>query len=161
MTVLLAVLAFATGHAQGIGEGRLAVGLMQGLGDHSQTTTPAGAASFAFTVGPVALGPEAQFGLGDDRRIVTLGGMARVSLGKGPLEPYLTAGLGWYSWRPRGDFVSLDLFSGSLGAGLALHRGSPRLAVTLEGRYHDNLQNTDAPGSRRLVSLMAGALLRW
>lgn len=63
-----------------------------------------------------------------------LGLLVRYGRRCGPVRPYLTAGSGHYQWDD-------GFLGGSLGAGVAIPLHVPHAAISVEYRYHDNLQN--------------------
>ena len=147
--------------AQYVGEVSASGGLGYGAGVHPAAVSAGGTVSLSLWTRRFTLGPEGLYQrLGQGDYVLSLGGVARVPLAHGPVRPFATVGLGYYSWRAR-RAVSLDLLAGSLGGGAEL--GSPRrhVAWTMEGRVHSSLQRTGGAGSRRFVTMAAGMRVRW
>lgn len=63
-----------------------------------------------------------------------LGLIARYERRRGPVRPFVTAGIGFYDWDD-------GFLGGSLGAGVAIPLHVPHSVIRVEYRRHDNLQN--------------------
>ena len=144
--------------AQRIGELALHGGFASGLSG-GQPASAMVAGSFSFVRSRFSLGPELMYAVGGNRHIIAWGGVARLALGRGAIQPYLVGGLGSYNWEAA-NRVNTGLFSGSIGVGVLVGR-SATTRPQLEARFHDNLQNIDNPGPWRLLSLTAGLRLAW
>lgn len=145
--------------AQKIGEFTVSGGLAQGtesggLGSHAAIAT-----SFAFVKSGFALGPELLYIPGTPR-VYGFGGVLRVRLGGELGRAYLVGSLGGTSWR-RIQFIDARLFTGSIGAGMRLSGGSTRERLTIEVRYHDNLQNFGGSNAWGFLSVLGGVRFGW
>ncbi len=145
--------------AQRIGEFTVSGGASQGAESGGLGTRAALASSFAFVRSSFSLGPEVLFIPGTPK-VYGFNAAARFRLGRSDARPYLVGSLGGYSWR-QPQFVSTNLFTGSLGAGLRLGGEAGRERFTLEARYHDNLQRIQSPGRWALFTLLGGLRFGW
>lgn len=147
----------------------------------SRQTSPVGNGTLGgFTLGfgfgspKVTVGPEMIFQGGDSLRVRGFALAGRIRQGGSWIHPHLVVGLGAYAWQRR---VGLDssgtsggpirpwrevtYLSGSLGAGVTIGRWRGRLTGMVEGRFHRNLSQTRAEGSRSLVGVEAGLRVSW
>ncbi len=138
-------------------------------------TLGGGAASFAFVLGPFSLGPETMVFRGSERRLWTLGGVARLARPRGAVRPHLVLGAAHYGWDFRHPGFTFppdvnpspfwtgdtDYFSASLGAGVTVFPGDGWFGFTAEARAHRNLSTDGFAGPRPLVTLLAGLRVTW
>jgi len=127
----------------------------------------------SFVAGRFRLGPEAFVLRGPDRRIWSIGGVARYELKSGHIRPYGVLGTGLYSWdrpividvppTPAFDSWGSDasLLSMSLGGGASFGASESRLEATAEVRIHRNLARPELTGARSMVTLGLGGRFAW
>ncbi len=120
------------------------------------------------------IGPEALLLNGTTQRVRAFAIAARLRQRAGTVHPHLLAAIGAYSWQTRpvltlpelsvlggGDWVETDSFSGSIGAGLTVGGLTKPLSGVVEARWHRNLNQNGADGSRSLLAMTAGIRLVW
>lgn len=91
-------------------------------------------------------GFNARLGTGVDRRV----------------EPYLTAGSGFYVWTRDHSLGSLELIGYSVGAGVQLRNANGKRAVVAETRWQDNLSRSGNPdGKYGFYTFAIGGSLAW
>ena len=131
------------------------------------------AGDFSFVAGRFRLGPEGFVLRGPDRRVWSVGGVARSEAGSSRVRPYglLGAGLSWWD-RPiviavpptpafRSWGSDVNLVSISVGGGLSLGAPGARVAATAEVRVHRTLERPEFTGARSMVSLGVGGRIAW
>jgi hypothetical protein len=131
------------------------------------------AAHFSFVTGRFRLGPEGFVLRGPDRRVWSVGGVARYEAGSSGFRPFGVVGAGLYSWdRPLSIDVpptpafrswgsDVSLVSLSAGAGVSLGTRGSRLAAIAEARVHRTLARPEFTGARFMVSLGLGGRFAW
>ena len=127
----------------------------------------------SFVAGRFRLGPEGFVLRGPDRRVWSVGGVARYEGGTSPVRPYglLGAGLSWWdrpiviavpptpafrSWGSDANLVSL-----SLGAGMIFGAPGARFGATAEFRFHRTLDRPEFTGPRSMITLGVGGRIAW
>jgi hypothetical protein len=127
----------------------------------------------SFIAGRLRVGPEGLVLRGPERRVWSLGGIARYELGSSGVRPYGLLGAGHYFWdreymlenppfEPSPTWGSdVNLFSMSLGGGVNIGAPGGRLSAIAELRLHRNLQNKEQTGSRSMVSMGLGGRVAW
>ena len=161
----------------GVGAHAPAVSRRTGFQDPSgppESSAMAGVAGdLSFVAGRLRLGPEGFVVRGPDRRVWSIGGVARYEAGSSRVRPYglLGAGLVWWD-RPiviavpptpafRSWGSDVNLVSASVGGGLSLGVPGARLGATAEVRYHRSLKRPEFTGPRSMVSLGVGGRIAW
>ena len=131
------------------------------------------AGDISFVAGSFRLGPEGFFLRGPDRRVWSLGGVARYEVGTLHIRPYGMFGAGVYYWdrpvtidvppTPAFDSWGSDVSLGSVSVGGGVSLGAPgrRLAATAEVRYHRTLARPEFTGARSMVTLALGGRVAW
>lgn len=122
----------------------------------------------------VLIGPEAVLLAGGSQRVRAFAIAARLRQRVGALHPHLLASIGAYAWQQKtvltlpeltvlgeADWRETDYLSGSIGAGLTVGGLDKPLSGVVEARWHRNLSQNDAAGSRALLALTAGIRLTW
>jgi len=143
------------------------------IGPPNDSPMAGGMWDISFITGRFRLGPEGFVLRGPERRVWSLGGIARYEFGSSGIRPYGLIGAGAYFWDreyllepPLGaPFLTwgsdVNLFSVSLGGGLSVGSPRSRLSAIAELRMHRNLQQNDEAGSRPMVSLGLGGRVSW
>lgn len=164
---------------QGIGAYAPSVGRSPGYQEPIGPPAGNGLAGFAgdlsFITGRFRLGPEGSVLRGSERRVWSLGGIARYELGSGNLRPYGLLGGGAYFWD-RETLIDLppeyggpypswgsdaSVFAISAGGGMILGVPGSRLAATAEVRFHQSFANDHYKGTRSLVTIGLGGRVAW
>lgn len=116
-----------------------------------------GQAALGIGLRGVALGGEvADHALGHDRKVRVLGGFARFSaFGAGPIQPYLSLGIGAYRYTP-GSGGGTTALGGSIGPGARFRLSVPRVSLLLEARLHSDLDGAARVGTREFLSVLGG-----
>lgn len=127
----------------------------------------------SFITGRLRVGPEGFVLRGPERRVWSLGGIARYELALSAIRPYALLGGGAYFWdreymleippyTPSPAWGSdVNLLSMSLGGGVNVGTPGGRLSALAEVRLHRNLQSKEQTGSRPMVSLGLGGRFAW
>jgi hypothetical protein len=127
----------------------------------------------SFVTGRFRLGPEGFVLRGPDRRVWSVGGVARYEAGRSRIRPYglLGAGLSWWdrpiviAVPPTPAFGSwgsdVNLISLSIGGGLNLGAPGSRITATAEARFHRTIERPEFTGPRSMVTLGVGARIAW
>lgn len=143
------------------------------IGPPNDSPMAGGMWDISFVTGRFRVGPEGFVLRGPERRVWSLGGIARYELGLSGIRPYGLLGAGAYFWdreylldippyEPSPTWGSdLNLFSMSVGGGVNIGTRSGRLSAIAELRLHHNLQNEEPTGSRSMVSLGLGGRAAW
>ncbi len=159
LLLLLGLLPASVAAQRHIGELSVAGGYAGAAGGPIQGGALGGAASFAFVLGPLTLGPEVgYYHFGGDGRATMLGGVVRVRLLRTAPSLYAVGGLAQGEFRGP---VGINLFSGSAGLGAAWSPAGEGWALILEGRWHASLQNSGGAGQPAFMALLAGGRVRW
>jgi len=149
------------------------------MGGHESAPIGAGrvggfSAAFGLAEGPLVFGPEFLFQNGDSLRLRAFALSLKLRQQAGRIHPHLVVGVGAYAWQNRITIAAPELLaettrvwreisyvSASLGGGVTLGRLERGPAAVLEGRWHRNLAQDPAAGSRSLVALSAGLRVAW
>ncbi len=171
-----------TGEFRAIGVGAFAPAVSGATGYQEPIGPPAGSpmagvmADVSFITGRLRLGPEGIVLRGPERRVWSLGGVARYEFGTSSVRPFGVFGAGSYFWDreillqqppglpgdPYGSWGSdVHLFSLSGGGGVNLGAPGGRLAATAELRFHRTFSHREAIGARTMVSLGLGGRVAW
>jgi len=168
-----------TGEFRLLGVGAYAPAVSAGAGNQDPMGPPRSSAmagvmgDLSFIAGRIRLGPEGFVLRGPDRRVWSLGGVARYQLGGSEVRPFVVAGAGAYWWDreifidvpPTPAFASWgsDVNSLSLSGGAGLSLGTPggRVAGTSELRFHRTFKQPEFTGARTMVTLALGARIAW
>lgn len=168
-----------TGEFRALGAGAYAPHVDRRPGDTEPIGPPDGSAmaggmwDISFIAGRLRVGPEGFVLRGPERRVWSLGGIARYELGSSRVRPYGLVGAGAYFWdreylleaplsEPYLTWGSdVNLFSLSIGGGVSIGSPGRRLSAIAEFRMHRNLQQNDEAGSRAMVSLGLGGRVSW
>lgn len=168
-----------TGEFRALGSGAYAPQVDRRPGDTEPIGPPDGGAmaggmwDISFIAGRFRLGPEGFVLRGPERRVWSVGGIARYELGSSGIRPYGLVGAGAYFWdreyllepqlgEPYLTWGSdVNLFSMSLGGGVSVGSPGGRLSAIAEFRMHRNLQRNAEAGSRPAVSLGLGGRVSW
>lgn len=132
-------------------------------------------ASLSFVSGDISAGPEALVLRGSDRKMFALGGVARLSVARGRLRPYLLLGAGVYSWNHKGTLPSGwtspgqptgphwlgDVTQLAANAGGGVMVGRKRLSLMLEVRGHKSLAEDESDGAHDALGLSVGGRVSW
>lgn len=168
-----------TGEFRAVGIGAYAPQVARRPGDSEPIGPPndspmaGGVWDVSFITGRLRVGPEGFVLRGPERRVWSLGGIARYELGSSGIRPYGLLGAGAYFWdreymleippyEPYPTWGSdVNLFSMSLGGGVNIGTPRGRLSAIAELRLHRNLQNKEQTGSRSMVSVGLGGRVAW
>jgi hypothetical protein len=134
-----------------------------------------GGITLGFAVGTPTLvaGPELVLRTGDSLRVRAFAIAARLRQGGGWIHPHLVVSLGAYSWQravppedrgalpPGRSWREVTYFSGALGGGVTVGPWRGTVTGMVEARWHRNIQQNRAEGSRSLVGIEAGLHLWW
>jgi len=129
---------------------------------------------FGLREGPFVFGPEFLFQDGDSLRLRAFGLTLKLRQREGWIHPHLVLGVGAYAWKHR-VAASPELFvdgptrvwretsyvSASLGGGLTLGSVVRGVGAVFEARWHRNLEQNRAAGSRSLIAASAGLRVAW
>ncbi len=120
------------------------------------------------------IGPETLLLNGISQRVRAFAVAVRLRRRVGTVHPHVLAAIGAYSWQTRpvlilpelsvlggGEWVETDSFAGSIGAGLTVGGLTKPLSGVVEARWHRNLNQNGADGSRSLLAMTAGIRLVW
>jgi len=105
----------------------------------------------------VSIGGEmTQQALGYDRKARILGGFVRFSAPvSGPIQPYLTLGVGAYRFAPVSG-TATTILGGSVGPGALFRLGMPRVRLVLEARIHTDLHGVARVSTHEFVTALGG-----
>lgn len=143
------------------------------IGPPGDSPMAGGMWDISFITGRLRVGPEGFVLRGPERRVWSLGGIARYELGTSAIRPYGLLGAGAYFWdseyladippyQPFRTWGSdVNLISLSLGGGVNLGSPRGRLSGIAELRVHRSLQGKEQKGSRAMVSLGLGGRVAW
>jgi hypothetical protein len=145
--------------AQRIGEFTFGVGMAQGLEGKELGARIHANTSFSVVASSFSLGPEFQYVSGTPH-IYGYGLVGRFLPGGVGSRGYIVGSLGGNSWRQE-NFVSTNLFSGSIGAGVLLDVRGKRDRLAIEARFHDNLQNVGGLGNWAFVTVTGSVRVGW
>jgi hypothetical protein len=132
-------------------------------------------ADLSFIVGGLRIGPEASMLRGPERRVWSLGGVARYEMGRHAVRPFGVFGAGAYFWGREilitpdpggGDPYpywesDINYFTMSLGAGVTIGSSRDRYAFSAESRIHRSFQSGGGAGVRTLVNIGVGGRVAW
>lgn len=161
--------------ALGIGAYAPEVGRSTGntIGPPSDSPMAGGMWDLAFITGRLRVGPEGFVLRGPQRRVWSLGGIARYELQSSGIRPYGLLGAGAYFWDreyladipPYEPYPTwggdVSLLSMSLGGGVNIGAPGGRWSAIAEFRLHRNLQSREQNGSRAMMSLGLGGRVAW
>lgn len=150
-----------------------AAGFQDPSGPPESSPMAGAAGNISFITGRVRLGPEGFVLRGPDRRVWSVGGVARYEAGISRLRPYGLVGAGLAFWDrpiviavpPTPAFGSwgsdASLVSVSVGGGVSLGGPGSRLVAIAEARYHRTPRRPEFTGPRSMVTLGVGGRIAW